>query len=166
MNYDRVQWMDKNPGVFTPNCDWLDGVETKFLTHDDISNIEHILAYTYEDGYHADYRTAVVELIFRKYSENVGADHVRMLFYDPMDAMQTIVMMYEFEYFYVGSIQIDLPRFAQEPFDPEGKIKDEFEEFHCNIKHKPHFHPTNPETEDVYGLTDSDYRQFVTKKRQ
>ena len=166
MNYDRLQWLEKNNGVFIPYCEWLDGVKAEFLTHDDIANIEHILVYTYEDGYYADYRTAVVELVFRKYSENIGANHVRMLFYDPMSAMQTIVMMYEFECFYVGAIQIDLPQFIREPFVPDGPIKDDFEEFHCRIKHKPHFHPTNPETEDGYGLTESDYREFVTKKRQ
>ena len=151
MRLNKYDWEEQNESLFFLNgADVLDGLDTEYLTHEIVSNIETALCYHYDDGEYADDDAVVLELIFRDSQESIG-NHIRLLCYEPMDAIKILGDLHRFEPFYVGNIAMDFHRWSKESYMPDGDIKDEFKEFAVRIKHKEKWHPANPELPDVWS---------------
>lgn len=131
----------------------LDGENLEIIPFNMIEDLQTILCYDYEDGKPWHDLTCVMELIFHNYHDELVNDtkRIRYLYDGPfylfMDFSE--ITKEPDNCNHMVAIRIDLTAgwFQHENKD-KGMHFDDFEVFHCDIKHKPHFHPKNPEMPD------------------
>lgn len=138
----------------------LDGSpQIAWLSPENISDIKTIIAYDYEDGKSHHDQTCVMEIHFHNYQQNIEGYKLRIFYNHPANLLTQLS-----QFMLAGEINKDsrincfLP---SSPFaikmdlrcgyglshkDTEKDVnEDDFEEFSCNIVHKKHFSPSNPD---------------------
>ena len=132
----------------------LDGETLKVIPFNMLDDLQTILCYDYEDGKPWHDVTCVMEIIFHnKHHEIMRQDEqrIRFLYFHPTDLLEDIGKLNTFEanISSLTAIRMDLTgSYCQHDYKDDDIAFDDFETFNCNIQHKKHFHPENPEMPD------------------
>lgn len=132
----------------------LDGENLAVLPYDMTRDIKTILCYDYEDGKPWHDVTCVMEIIFHnKHHEIKRQDEqrIRFLYFHPKELLEDIANLNSFEAdtSSLTAIRIDLTGgYYQHDYKDDDINFNDFEIFNCNIQHKKHFYPENPEMPD------------------
>ena len=132
----------------------LDGETLKVIPFNMLDDLQTILCYDYEDGKPRHDVTCVMEIIFHnKHHEIKRQDEqrIRFLYFHPTDLLEDVGKLNTFEanISSLTAIRMDLTgSYCQHDYKDDDIAFDDFETFNCNIQHKKHFHPENPEMPD------------------
>jgi len=134
----------------------LDGETMQVIPYDMVKDLQTILCYDYEDGEPNHDMTCVMELIFNNGFDSEVQDYdvenkskkIRYLYDHPWNLLRDFSKLTEhvFNFDRIIAVRMDLTAgWFQHRNKDLGICKEDFDEFHCTIKHKKHFHPENPD---------------------
>lgn len=135
----------------------LDDEIQDIITFEMQESLQSIICYDYEDGKPWHDLTCVMELIFSEQhwdTENKTTYEqtykIRYLYDHPWNLFRDFAALTaEYHCDRMIAVRMDLTAgWFQHDNKDKGICFDDFEIFNCNIKHKKHFHPKNPEMTD------------------
>ena len=126
----------------------LDGETLETIPFNMVEDLETILCYDYEDGKPWHDLTCVMELIFNNLHYELFGDsrRIRYVYDHPFYLIRDFSELTKNGNCGMVAIRMDLTAgwYQYENKDRDIRFED-YEVFNCTIKHKPRFHPKNPD---------------------